>query len=120
MEQVAAAAVRPLAAEMQKVSNGFSAFPIRIQRLIQSNASLTASNSRAARSFGVLGTGISSAAAKFSIYYLAFKRLADVISGWIKSANDYVETVNLFQVSMGEFYDEAYNYAVLGQRPAWH
>lgn len=112
MEQVAAA-VRPLAAEMQKVSNGFSAFPIRIQRLIQSNASLTASNSRAARSFGVLGTGISSAAAKFSIYYLAFKRLADVISGWIKSANDYVETVNLFQVSMGEFYDEAYNYAML-------
>lgn len=69
MEQVAAA-VRPLATEMQKVSNGFSAFPIRIQRLIQSNASLTASNSRAARSFGVLGTGISSAAAKFSIYYL--------------------------------------------------
>ncbi len=112
MEQVAAA-VRPLATEMQKVSNGFSAFPIRIQRLIQSNASLTASNSRAARSFGVLGTGISSAAAKFSIYYLAFKRLADVISGWIKSANDYVETVNLFQVSMGEFYDEAYNYAML-------
>lgn len=112
MEQVAAA-VRPLATEMQKVSNGFSAFPIRIQRLIQNNASLTASNSRAARSFGVLGTGISSAAAKFSIYYLAFKRLADVISGWIKSANDYVETVNLFQVSMGEFYDEAYNYAML-------
>ena len=112
MEQVAAA-VRPLATEMQKVSNGFSAFPIRIQRLIQSNASLTASNGRAARSFGVLGTGISSAAAKFSIYYLAFKRLADVISGWIKSANDYVETVNLFQVSMGEFYDEAYNYAML-------
>lgn len=112
MEQVAAA-VRPLATEMQKVSNGFSAFPIRIQRLIQSNASLTASNSRAARSFGVLGTGISSAAAKFSIYYLAFKRLADVISGWIKSANDYVETVNLFQVSMGEFYGEAYNYAML-------
>lgn len=112
MEQVAAA-VRPLATEMQKVSNGFSAFPIRIQRLIQSNASLTASNSRAARSFGVLGTGISSAAAKFSIYYLAFKRLADVISGWIKSANDYVETVNLFQASMGEFYGEAYNYAML-------
>ena len=112
MQQVANA-IRPLATEMQKVSNGFSAFPIRIQRLIQSNASLTASNSRAARSFGVLGTGISSAVAKFSIYYLAFKRLADVISGWIKSANDYVETVNLFQVSMGEFYDEAYNYAML-------
>lgn len=106
-------AMRPLANEMQRVANGFSAFPIRIQRIIQNNAGLAASNNRAARSFGVLGTGISSAVAKFSIYYLAFKRLAGVISGWIKSANDYIETVNLFQVSMGEFYDEAFAYAEL-------
>lgn len=112
MNQVAAA-VRPLATEMQKVSNGFSAFPARIQKIIQSNAGLAASNNKAAKSFGVLGTGISSTAAQFGIYYLAFKRVADVMSDWIKSANDYIENVNLFQVSMGEFYDEAFSYAQL-------
>lgn len=112
MNQVASA-MRPLATEMQKVSNGFSAFPIRIQKLIQSNIGLAASNNKAAKSFGVLGTGISSTTAQFGVYYLAFRRVADVISDWIKSANDYVETVNLFQVSMGEFYDEAYDYAML-------
>ena len=43
MNQVASA-MRPLATEMQKVSNGFSAFPIRIQKIIQSNTGLSASN----------------------------------------------------------------------------
>ena len=36
-------AVRPLATEMQRVSNGFAAFPIRIQRLISSNTGLALS-----------------------------------------------------------------------------
>ena len=112
MNQVAAA-MRPLATEMQKVANGFSAFPIRIQKIIQSNSALAASNNKTAKSFGVLGTGISSTVAKLGVYYLAFQRIANVVSGWIKSANDYIENVNLFQVSMGEFYDEAFAYAQL-------
>lgn len=112
MNQVASA-MRPLATEMQKVANGFSAFPIRIQKIIQSNSALTASNNKTAKSFGVLGTGISSTVAKLGVYYLAFQRIANVVSDWIKSANDYIENVNLFQVSMGEFYDEAFAYAQL-------
>ena len=112
MNQVASA-MRPLATEMQKVANGFSAFPIRIQKIIQSNSSLTTSNNKTAKSFGVLGTGISSTAAKLGVYYLAFQRIANVVSGWLKSANDYIENANLFQVSMGEFYDEAFAYAQL-------
>ena len=112
MNQVASA-MRPLATEMQKVANGFSAFPIRIQKIIQSNSALAASNNKTAKSFGVLGTGISSTVAKLGVYYLAFQRIATVASDWIKSANDYIENVNLFQVSMGEFYDEAFAYAQL-------
>ena len=50
MRQVADA-VRPLATEMQKVSQGFAAFPIRIQRLIASNAGLAASNNATAKTF---------------------------------------------------------------------
>lgn len=112
MNQVASA-VRPLATEMQKVSNGFAAFPIRIQKIIQSNAGLAASNNKTAKSFGVLGTGISSVQAKFGVYTIVFRRIASAMSDWVKSANDYIENVNLFQVSMGEFYDEAFAYAEL-------
>lgn len=110
MNQVASA-MRPLATEMQKVANGFSAFPIRIQKIIQSNSALAASNNKTAKSFGVLGTGISSASAKFSIYYLAFRRIASVASNWVKESNDYVENLNLFTVAMGEYAESAKAYA---------
>ena len=99
-----ASAMKPLASEMQKVSNGFSAFPIRIQKIIQSNNGLAASNQKAAKSFGLVNAGI-------NLYFL--QRVADMMSNWVVSANRYIENVNLFQVSMGEFYDEAFAYTQL-------
>lgn len=110
MNQVASA-MRPLATEMQKVANGFSAFPIRIQKIIQSNSALTASNNKTAKSFGVLGTGISSAQAKFGVYLIAFRQLASVMSDWVKESNGYVENLNLFTVAMGDYAAEAKVYA---------
>lgn len=122
MNQVASA-MRPLATEMQQVANGFSAFPIRIQKIIQSNTGLAASNQKAAKSFGVLGTGISSAQAKFGIYLVMFRRIASVMSGWVQESNDYIENLNLFNVAMGEYAQSAKEYAeevqsVLGIDPS--
>lgn len=102
--QRVAAAMKPLASEMEKVSNGFKAFPVRIQKIIQSNNALTSSNAKATRSFSLLNKGI-------NLYI--FQRVASIMSGWVTSANEYIENVNLFQVSMGEFYDEAFAYAQL-------
>ena len=99
--------VRPLANEMQKVSNGFSAFPIRIQKIIAGNEGLSASNNKTAKSFNLLN----SFAAKASVAFLTARRAADVISGWIKESNDYVENLNLFTVAMGEYAQEAQEYA---------
>ena len=110
MNQVAAA-IRPLATEMQKVSNGFSAFPIRIQKIIQSNAGMAASNNKTAKSFGVLGSGISSVQAKFGIYSVVFQQIAKIASSWVKESNDYVENLNLFTVAMGDAAESALEYA---------
>lgn len=110
MNQVASA-LRPLANEMQKVANGFSAFPIRIQKIIQSNTGLAASNQKAAKSFGVLGTGISSTKAQFGIYSVLFREIARVVSDWVKESNDYVENLNLFTVAMGDAAESALEYA---------
>lgn len=104
-------AMRPLATEMQKVSNGFSAFPIRIQKIIQSNTGLAASNTKTAKTFGVMGTGISSLQAKFGIYFMAFRRVASVMADWAAESNKYVEDLNLFNVAMGDGAQEAYDYA---------
>ena len=104
-------AVRPLAAEMEKVSAGFSKLPANIQKAINANAKLTASNNKAGQSYGILGTGISAFAAKLSVVYLAMRRVAGMIAGWIKESNDYVENLNLFTVAMGSYAKEAQKYA---------
>lgn len=44
-----------------------------------------------------------------SVY--AIKKVADILGGFIKKSNDYVENMNLFTVSMGRFADEAVEYA---------
>ncbi len=51
--QKTADAVRPLSTEMQKVSNGFNAFPIKIQRLIAATDKVPSSTKKA--SIGLSG-----------------------------------------------------------------
>lgn len=104
-------ALKPLATEMNKIAAGFSAFPSRIQRLINQNEKLSTSNVKTGKSFGVMGTGISSLQAKFGVYYLAFRKLSSVISEWVVESNAYVENFNLFTVAMGKYADEAVTYA---------
>jgi hypothetical protein len=99
--------IKPLAAEMEKVHLGFSALPANIQRVIRANEKLTQSNRKTGKSFSL----ISGPLAKLSVLYLSLRRIAAFIGGWITESNAYVENLNLFTVSMGEFADEAKRYA---------
>lgn len=99
-----ATALKPLGDEMQKVANGFSAFPAKIQRLIATTNRLSTSNKRASGSYTDLYHQIKMAAT-------AVTGLARTVAGWIKKSSDYTETMNLFTVSMGQYAEEAYNYA---------
>lgn len=99
-----ATAITPQATQMEKVATGFSAFPARIQRLLKSNTSLAASNT-------VLGKSYVNLAAKISLAYMGMRRIAGVIASWITDSNSYIENMNLFNVSMGQFAKEAQNYA---------
>lgn len=110
MKEVAAA-MAPLANEMQKVSNGFAAFPIRIQKIIAGNAGLAASNQKTTKSFNLFGAGLSGALAKLTVFGFTLKQAASVVSGWVTKSNDYVENMNLFTVAMGDGADEALKYA---------
>jgi hypothetical protein len=44
-----------------------------------------------------------------------FKKVGEAIGGWINSTNEYIENVNLFTVSMGEYAEEATKYAEMLQ-----
>ena len=99
-----ASALSPLAREMQSIANGFSAFPARIQRLIASTNSLSTANHKASLSYVNL-------AAKISIAVVAMRRVIRTIGKWITESNEYVESLNLFTVSLGEYAEKVQQYA---------
>ncbi len=102
--QELATALKPLADEMNKVAAGFSAFPAKIQRLIANTNSLTASNNKASNSYINLY-------AKIRMAVTAVKTIASKIASAISLSSGYIETVNLFTVSMGKYAEQAKAYA---------
>lgn len=114
--QQLADAFAPLASQMQAISSGFASFPARIQKLITSTNNLSTANDKASKSYVNL-------AAKISIAIVAVKKAASVLASFINKSNEYVEDLNLFTVSMGEYASAAQEYAervseILGIDPA--
>ena len=101
MQQVANA-VKPLADEMYKVAQGFSAFPSKIQKLTTSTDKLSVSNKKATGTYVDLY-------AKMRTAYMGISRIASLIGSAVTKINDYIENINLFTVSMGEYAQEAGN-----------
>lgn len=106
-------AVRPLATEMEKVASGFSAFPAKIQSLLQSNNALANSNEIVGDTFKKLNKVLSSAKVRFGVLLAVFRRVSNTMGQWVESANSYIESTNLFSVSMWNYYDEALKYVNL-------
>lgn len=111
-------AMKPFADEMNKVASGFSAFPSRIQRLITSTEQYNGTVRRATSSTSAWEKAIKKLSFA-AVYRAAVKFLGNVIN----KASEYQEDLNLFTVSMGEYAEEAYNYAqkvseVVGIDPA--
>ena len=107
---------KPLADEMQKIANGFSAFPAKIQKLISNTDSLATSNNKAATSYINLYAKIKMAAT-------SVKSIGSKIASMIQETMSYYETINLFSVSMGQYAKEAADYAeqvsnIMGIDPA--
>ena len=114
--QEIANAMAPLAQELDKIGRAFSNFPNQLNRVATLTNNLTGVNTKAKRSFTEFLS-----AAKTLIGSL--KAVGNVIIGLIKNVNTYIEDVNLFQASMGEYADAAGRYAdkvaeVMGIDPA--
>lgn len=108
MKEVASA-MKPLADEMDKIARGFDKFPSKITSTI---SAIDKMSTTAKRSSSVFGT-FNSSFAKFGLFYITFDRVVDVLSNAVNESNNYIETLNLFNVSMKEFYEEALEYANL-------
>lgn len=97
--------------EIQILGQLYSSLPQSIQRAITANASLHSSNSKVAKSFNNINRGISNTTARFAIYAVAFRQIANIMADWVTESNNYVENLNLFNVAMGEYAAEAKAYA---------
>lgn len=116
-----AAAMKPFADEMQKVSNGFSAFPSKIQKLITSTEKYNASARKATFTTGQFTSGLK--ALNVAAVAITFRKIGHFIAQAVTESNKYQEDLNLFTVALGQYAAEAQNYAekvsdVMGIDPA--
>lgn len=116
-----AAAMKPFADEMQKVSNGFSAFPSKIQKLITSTEKYNASARNATATTGKFTSGLK--ALNVAAVAITFRKIGHFIAQAVTESNKYQEDLNLFTVALGQYAAEAQNYAekvsdVMGIDPA--
>lgn len=95
-----AAAMKPFADEMQKVSNGFSAFPSRIQRLIRSTEQYNGTVRRATTNttaWSSAMTGIKLSAVVYSV-----RRVASVVAQYMFEASEWEGIMYRFGRAFGE------------------
>lgn len=116
-----AAAMKPFADEMQKVSNGFSAFPSKIQKLITSTEKYNASARKATTTTGKFTSGLK--ALNVAAVAIIFRKIGHFIAQAVTESNKYQEDLNLFTVALGQYADEAKEYAeyvsdIMGIDPA--
>lgn len=116
-----AAAMKPFADEMQKVSNGFSAFPSKIQKLITSTEKYNASARKAITTTGKFTSGLK--ALNVAAVAITFRKIGHFIAQAVTESNKYQEDLNLFTVALGQYADEAKEYAeyvsdIMGIDPA--
>lgn len=104
-----AAAMKPFADEMQKVSNGFSAFPSKIQKLITSTEKYNASARNATFTTGKFTSGLK--ALNVAAVAITFRKIGHFIAQAVTESNKYQEDLNLFTVALGQYAAEAQNYA---------
>lgn len=99
-----ATALTPLASQLNTISTAFSRLPSRLTSTVKATNAIATANNNASRSYINLW-------ARARMAYNSVSVISRVIAGWINSANKYIEDINLFTASMGEYVNEAQNYA---------
>ena len=87
-----------------KVSSEMSKLSGEMSKIKNINIGLSAVNAKSGKSFATLGA--KAFASGFSLH-----KVTDAVTSWINESNEYVENLNLFTVSMGEYASAAQEYA---------
>ena len=102
--QQISSALAPLTSQLNAVSSAYSRLPANIQRTVTATNRITQANNSASNSYVNLW-------AKMNLALNAVKHGARTIASWINQSNQYIEDLNLFNASMGQYAEEAQKYA---------
>lgn len=97
-------ALAPLANAMNQVSSGFSKLPSQVRSATSAARTMPSANRSAAGSYTNL-------AAKIGLAHVSMRTISDIIGKCISATNSYIEDMNLFNASMGEYTAQAQKYA---------
>lgn len=97
-------ALAPLTNQLNAVSTAFNRLPSNIQRAITVTNRISQENNKATNSYMNLY-------AKIKMAMGVVRKGARVIASWITQSNQYIEDLNLFNASMGQYATEAQKYA---------
>mgnify|MGYP004657249481 CR=1 FL=1 len=103
-----AVALKPLADEMQKVSNGFSAFPSKIQKLLNSTKDYNNAVGKARKSTGLWGKVTS--ALKFTGVTVALHKLGSMLGDAAQQASEWEGIAARFSRAFGDSAQENYEW----------
>jgi hypothetical protein len=94
----------PLGNQLNTVSSGMSRFPSNLNRVVSATNRLASTTDKASKSYMNLW-------AKARMAMNVMRTAVNAISSWITQSNKYIEDLNLFNASMGEYAEEAQKYA---------
>lgn len=94
----------PLATQLNTISESFSRLPSNLRSAVSATNGLTSANNNASVSY-------INFYAKAKMAIASVTRMASSLATCINQSNQYIEDINLFTVSMGEYAGEAQKYA---------
>ena len=106
-------AVKPLGTEMEKIAMGFKSLPVNVQSFITKMEKSKGKANEAKSAYISLSDTLNKLNTAFwTVFSLkAMQGTWNKVQDMTKSMSDYIEDLNLFTVSMGEFAGEAQRYA---------
>ena len=98
-------------ATSKSAANGVDALSASLSRLRSAAGGALNSNNKLSNSFSKIGASLKSATARITGMVLGYNKLIDVCADAFTESNEYIESLNLFRVTMGDAADEALRFA---------
>ncbi len=93
------------------ITNSFNKTTNAVQKTEKAVNKYDNANKKASKNTASFTDNLARNISKWRTLFGVFQNAADTMGGWFNESNDYIETLNLFNVTMGDASDSAYAFA---------